>query len=88
MNPLSGNLIRLLADAEEVAGIIAANITAQAEIEKREVRPDDAIQGIAPLLAAAWHLAQLASSDRKIAADHFTGFLIRFAAGIREQEGL
>ena len=88
MTPAAIMMERLIADAGDLAGIVAANINAQAELEGREVQPQDALQGITPLLAAAWQLALMASPDRKAAAEAYSRFLISHVSAVREIEGL
>ena len=79
---------RLIADAGDLAGIVAANINAQAELEGREVRPQDALSGITPLLAAACQLALLSTPDRQEAAEIYSALLISHVAAVREFAGL
>ncbi len=88
MTPAAISMERLIADAGDLAGIVAANINAQAELEGREVRPQDALQGITPLLAAALQLAFLSVSDRKTAVEVYSQLLLSNVAAVREIEGL
>lgn len=78
--------LKLQMDGQEIAALIIENWTEAATREGRDLHPGDLVSALAPLLAAAWAIAQRGCpGDLATARALYVDFLRRHADGV---EGL
>lgn len=79
--------LKLQMDGREIAALLVENWSEAAAREGRDLRPSDMVSALAPLLSAAWAIAQRACpGDGAEARRLYVAFLRRHADGV-EQPG-
>lgn len=75
--------LKLQMDGQEIAALLIENWTEAAVREGRELRPSDLVSALAPLLSAAWAIAQRGCPGDEVEARRlYVAFLRRHADGV------
>lgn len=75
--------LKLQMDGQEIAALLVENWSEAAAREGRNLRPSDMVSALAPLLSAAWAIAQRACpGDEAEARRSYVEFLRRHADGV------
>lgn len=75
--------LKLQMDGQEIAALLVENWSEAAAREGRDLRPSDMVLALAPLLSAAWAIAERSCpGDRATAQTLYVEFLRRHADGV------